>query len=561
VRHPVRHMNVTKSSYAHGVSSTPLLGETIGGCLDDVARTQPQSDAVVSRHQGVRLNYHELHAAATRLARSLLASGVQRHDRVGIWSSACSEWMVVQYSAAKIGAVLVTINPAYRQAELERALAQVGVSLLIVGQRSATSPPASGITRQIRLPDLRNVVCMGAGGDPDTVEWTEFAARAERVSDADLSAREAEVSCDDPALILFTSGTTGQPKGVVLSHHSIVNGGFFVGRHLGLTSHDRICQPLPLYHVLGCVAANVAALTHGSTIVLPSDTFDARRCLDAIQEERCTAIYGVPTMFIAQIEHPEFSRYRLDTLRTGVVSGASCPAMVMRRMIEEMHLPEITVGYGMTEISPILYTAPDDALDDRVTTAGTVQPHVECKIVDPATGRIVPRGIIGELCARGYGLMRGYWNDVDATAAAIDRGRWMHTGDLAVMRPDGYMSIVGRLKDVVIRGGENVSPREIEEVLHRHPKVQDAYIVGVPDREYGEEICAWIRLRNTDSASPDEFRQYCRERLAAHKIPRHVYFTSDFPTTPSGKVQKFRLRELAVDRLRGSGATTAMTDM
>lgn len=541
------------------MSTAPLLSDTVGERLDHAARMHSHNEAVVSRHQGLRLQYHELHAQVTRIARSLIASGVQRGDRVGIWTGGCCESIVIQYATATIGAVWVPINPAYRLPELERAINQVGVSLLIVGRRSATSSPP-GIPRGSELPHLHTVVAIGNIGNPDALEWPAFVARAERVSDAQLRARTVEVTCDDPALILFTSGTTGHPKGVVLSHHSVVNGGFSVGHHLGLTAHDRICQPLPHYHVLGCVAANIAALTHGSTIVLPSDVFDARRCLEAIQDERCTATYGVPTMFIAQMEHPEFSRYRLDTLRTGVVSGASCPATVMRRIIEDMYLPEITVGYGMTEMSPILFTARDAAVDDRASTAGTVRPHIECKIVDPATGRILPRGAIGELCARGYGLMRGYWNDVDATVAAIDGDGWMHTGDLAAMREDGHVSIVGRLKDVVIRGGENVSPREIEELLHRHPKVQDAYIVGVPDREYGEEICAWVRLRDTGPVSPDELRQYCRERLAPHKIPRHVYFTSAFPTTPSGKVQKFRLRELALDRLSGGDGATAMSD-
>jgi fatty-acyl-CoA synthase len=335
-----------------------------------------------------------------------------------------------------------------------------------------------------------------------------------------------------------------------------MNGGFFVGQRLRYIPGDRLCQPLPLYHVLGCVAANVAAMTHGCAVVLPSEFFDARQCLEAIEQERCTAVYGVPTMFIAQLEHRDFARYQLDSLRTGVISGASCPEDVMRRIIDEMHVREITVGYGMTEMAPILYTAVDDSVTDRVSTAGTVQPHVECKIVDPANGRIVLRGVVGELCARGYGRMLGYWGDAAATATIVDRAGWLHTGDLAVMREDGYVAIAGRLKDLIIRGGENISPREIEELLHRHPQVQDAYVVGVPDREYGEEICAWVRLRDGQALSADELRRHCRADLAVHKIPRYVCFATEFPTTPSGKVQKYRLRELATAQLGLAAASS-----
>jgi fatty-acyl-CoA synthase len=549
-------------SYAHGLSTTPLLAETVAECLDRIATEHPAAEAIVSRQQGIRLTYSELRAQAVTAAGALIASGIEPGDRVGVCSAGCVEWLIMQHAAARVGAVVVGINPAYRANELEYVLAHAGIALLLVGRRFAGNDPMARLLEVLRrgtppsgpvecpaLPSLRTIVGLGATGDPQGLSWTDFTARATGPTEERVRARRAAVSIDDPALILYTSGTTGRPKGVILSHHNVINGGFFVGERLRYTCGDRLCVPLPLYHVLGCVAAGVAALTHGAAIVLPGASFDARLCLEAIDQERCTAIYGVPTMFLAQLEYPDRHRYQVTSLRTGVVSGASCSPDLMRRIIDEMHLPEITVGYGMTEVAPVLYTAIDDSLANRVSTAGTVQPHIECKIVDPASGHIVPRGMAGELCARGYCVMRGYWKDTAATDAVIDESGWIHSGDLAVMRHDGYVSIVGRVKDVVIRGGENVSPLEIEDRLRRHPKVRDAYIVGVPDREYGEEICAWVRLRDAAAVSPEALRQYCRAHLASHKIPRYVCFASEFPMTPSGKIQKFRLRELAQAQL------------
>lgn len=550
------------SSYAHGTSTTPLLGETLAECLDRIAAEHPAAEAIVSRQQGTRLTYAELRAQSVTLARSLIATGIEPGSRVGVCSAGCVEWLIMQQAAARVGAVLVGINPSYRAAELEAVLAHAGISLLVVGRRFGGNepmarvlellrqrPPRSGRIECAALPLFRTLVALGAENGAEYPSWADFAARADGATEESVQARSAAVTVDDPALILYTSGTAGRPKGVLLSHHNVVNGGFFVGERLRYTSADRLCVPLPLYHVLGSVAASIAALTHGAAVVLPGATFDAQLCLEAIDRERCTAIYGVPTMFLAQLDHPDRRQYRLTSLRTGVISGASCPPVLMRRILDEMHLPEITVGYGMTEMAPILFTAIDDSLADRVSTAGTVQPHVECKIVDPASDRIVRRGMAGELCARGYCVMRGYWKDAAATDAVIDEAGWMHSGDLAIMRDDGYVSIVGRLKDLVIRGGENVSPREIEELLQRHPKVAEAYVVGVPDRKYGEEICAWVRLREDGAASCDELRQYCRAHLAPYKIPRYVCFASDFPTTASGKVQRFRLQELATARL------------
>lgn len=543
-------------SYAHGTCPTALLGESVADCLDRIADGHPDAEALVSRHQQIRVSYAAFRVEATRIAQGLLAIGVEAGDRVALWSFPCAEWLIAQYAVAKIGGVLVGLNPAYRAQDLEYALARLGVTVLLVGCRVGANDLMAIVKELVpdRVPSLRTIVSLGADVERGALPWNDLARRSADVTEEQVHARQAAIGFDEPAMILYTSGTTGRPKGVVLSHHNVTNGGFFVGEHLRYTTRDRICQPLPTYHVLGCVAANVAGLTHGAALVLPSPTFDARRCLETIEQEQCTAIYGVPTTFIAMLEHPGFASGRFDSLRTGVVSGAPCPAEVMRRIIDDMHVREITVAYGMTEMAPILFTATGDSLDNHRSTAGTVQPHVECKIVDPASGRVVPRGVAGELCARGYCAMRGYWDDREATEAAIDRNGWMHSGDLAVMRHDGYVSIVGRIKDIVIRGGENVSPFEIEERLRRHASVSDACIVGVPDRIYGEEICAWIRLRHGETATVDELRQYCCRYLAPHKVPRYVYFTTDFPTTPSGKVTKSRLRELAAERLAGAQA-------
>lgn len=554
-------------SYAHGGSTTPLLGATLGNMLANAAASQRHAEAIVAPQTGQRMTYRELHDVVHEVARGLLALGVAAGDRVGVASPSCVEWIVVQFASAAIGAVLVPLAPTARPPEMAYALEHVGVSVLFTGRRTgprdvvatlaelipALASSAPGAWCSERVPQLRTVVSLGPSDLPGVVAWEELARRGRLVSDDAVAACGAGIDLDDAALILYTSGTTGRPKAVTLSHHSVVNGGHAVGQRLRLASDDRMCLPLPLHHVLGCVAGVVAAVTHGAAIVLPAERFDAQRCLEAVAGERCTAIYGVPTMFIAQLERLDATRYRLDSLRTGVVSGAGCSPALMQRIVEELHAPEITVGYGMTEMAPILYTAPDDPLDIRATTAGRVQPHVECKIVD-AGGRIVPRGVAGELHARGYCVMRGYWNDADATAAVLDRNGWMRSGDLAVMREDGCVSIVGRLKDLIIRGGDNIAPREIEALLQTHPRVRDAHVVGVPDHEYGEEVCACVQLTDGPPLSADELRRYCRSHLTAHKIPRYVFFVTDFPKTSSGKVMKSQLRELAAATVARDGA-------
>jgi fatty-acyl-CoA synthase len=555
-------MRAMLHSYVSGPSDRPLLGETIGACLDQIAGSHGSSDAVVSCHQAIRYTYAELRREAELIARGLMALGVQAGDRVGIWSPNRAEWMVTQYAAAKAGAILVNVNPAYRLRELEYALGQSGVRVLIAARRFRTTDYVAMLTELTgplgpparrqptdRLPALEAVVLLDQSESPG-LTWQALRAMADEVPEARLREREAALQFDDPVNIQYTSGTTGHPKGATLSHHNILNNGFFVGERLRYTSRDRVCVPVPLYHCFGCVLGNLAALTHGSAVVLPSESFDAEACLQAVEQECCTSIYGVPTMFIAELEHPKVAQYRLDTLRTGIMAGSPCPVEVMRQVIARLNMREVTICYGMTETSPVSFqSAVDDPLEARVSTIGSILPHLECKIFDAATGAVTPRGEPGELCARGYAVMLGYWNDPDATAAAIDRARWMHTGDLAVMREDGYVNIVGRLKDMIIRGGENVYPREIEEFLHTHPAVGDVQVIGVPDPHYGEEVCAWVRLREGATLSADELRHYCRGQIATYKIPRYVRFSSEFPLTVTGKVQKFRMREIMIEEL------------
>jgi fatty-acyl-CoA synthase len=538
-------------SYAHGTSEKPLLGETIGACLDRIAGRFGERDALISCHQRIRFTYGELHREVERVACGLLSRGVERGDRVGVWSSNCAEWLIAQYALAKVGAIMVNINPAYRLRELEHALSQSGVSVLIAAQAFRGANYIEMLEQVVpKLSSLKTLVYLGASRAGSGMMWDDLLAGASAVPISQLREREALLQFDDPVSIQYTSGTTGNPKGAMLSHHNILNNGFFVGEQIHYSPDDRICVPVPFYHCFGCVLGNLAALTHGSAVVLPSESFDTEACLRTVQEERCTSLYGVPTMFIAQLDHPAFSRYRLDSLRTGIMAGAPCPVEVMRQVIERMHMPEVTICYGMTETAPVSFqSSPHDRIEARVSTIGTVHPHVECKIVDPQTGQIVPRGQRGELCTRGYLVMLGYWNDAKATTAAIDGARWMHTGDLAIMREDGYVNIVGRLKDMIIRGGENIYPREIEEFLYTHPKISDIQVIGVPDKKYGEEVCAWIRLREGQHATEDEIRDYCRGKIATFKIPRFIRFTTEFPMTVTGKIQKFRMREQMVKEL------------
>ena len=548
-------------SYVHGQSNTGLLGETIGQCFDRIVSRFPNHDALVSCHQELRFTYTQLHAEVERAARGLLSLGVNRGDRVGIFSPNCVEWPISQYAAAKVGAILVNINPAYRLRELGYALRQSGVSVLVAA-RHFRSADYAAMVRELRpeLPELAHVVYLGIGSEQGDWSWADLIERGDALPESSLRAREATLQFDDPINIQYTSGTTGSPKGATLSHHNILNNGYFIGETLAYTERDRICLPVPYYHCFGCVLGSLAALTHGSAVVLPGESFDAEAALRAIEIERCTSLYGVPTMFIAELDSPAFSRYCLDSLRTGIMAGSPCPIEVMRKVIDRMHMPDVTIAYGMTETSPVSFqSAMDDPVERRVSTVGSIHPHLECKLIDPQTGEVVPRGHAGELCTRGYAVMLGYWNDRAATDAAIDAARWMHSGDLAVMRDDGSVNIVGRLKDMIIRGGENIYPREIEEFLYTHPSVSDVQVIGVPDVKYGEEVCAWIRLRDGQSATIDEIRDFCRGQIATYKIPRYVRFTTEFPMTVTGKIQKFRMREISIVELGLTQATGMRT--
>jgi len=539
----------TQLSYSHGTSATALLGETIGENLRRVAAMFGGSEAVVDVPTGRRWTYQQFDADTDALARGLLAAGIEARDRVGIWAPNCAEWVLLQYATAKIGAILVNINPAYRSHELSYVLRQAGVRLLVSAEKFKTSDYRAMID-EVRedLDQLERVIYLG------TPEWdtllSPVAAEAVAAGPDALQQREAALAFDDPINIQYTSGTTGFPKGATLSHHNILNNGFFIGEMCAYTEPDRVCIPVPFYHCFGMVLGNLACTTHGACIVIPAPGFEPAATLRAAQDERCTSLYGVPTMFIAELGLPDFADYDLTTLRTGIMAGSPCPVEVMKRVVSEMHMSEVTIAYGMTETSPVsCQTRPDDDTERRVSTVGRVHPHVEVKIVNPDSGRVLPRGEPGEMCTRGYSVMLGYWNEPEKTAEAIDSARWMHTGDLAVMDAAGYLNIVGRIKDMVIRGGENVYPREIEEFLYTHPAIEDVQVIGIPDERYGEELCAWVKLRPGAELSPEEVRDYCSGKIAHYKIPRYVRFTPDFPMTVTGKVQKFKMRETSITEL------------
>ncbi|MEU1038896.1 AMP-binding protein [Streptomyces sp. NPDC005907] len=527
-------------SYAHGTSTTPLLGDTIGANLDRAVAAHPARDALVDVESGRRWTYAEFGAAVGEVARGLLAKGVLKGDRVGIWAVNCPEWVLVQYATARIGAIMVNINPAYRAHEVEYVLRQAGISVLIASQRHKGSDYRALVDRvRGKCPGLRETVYIG---DPS---WDALTAAAASVTEEQLLAREAGLSCDDPVNIQYTSGTTGFPKGATLSHHNILNNGYWVGRTVGYTEQDRVCLPVPFYHCFGMVMGNLGATSHGACIVIPAPSFDPSATLRAVQQERCTSLYGVPTMFIAELNLPDFATYDLSSLRTGIMAGSPCPVEVMKRVVAEMHMAEVSICYGMTETSPVsLQTRRDDDLEHRTGTVGRVLPHIEVKIVDPVDGVTLPRGSAGELCTRGYGVMLGYWDEPEKTAEAVDSGRWMHTGDLAVMRDDGYVEIVGRIKDMIIRGGENVYPREIEEFLYAHPKIADVQVVGVPHERYGEEVLACVIPRDPgDPLTLEELRSFCEGQLAHYKIPSLLRILESFPMTVSGKVRKIELRQ------------------
>jgi fatty-acyl-CoA synthase len=530
-------------SYSHGVSDVRLLGETIGANLERTAARFGDRDALVSCQQDVRLSYDEFDAAVNRVASGLIGAGIAKGDRVGIWAPNCAEWAIVQFATAKAGAILVNINPAYRTHEVEYALRQSGVTLLVSAPAFKTSDYRAMID-EVRggLADLQAVIYL------DSPDWQQLAATP--VDDGAVRERMDTLAFDDAINIQYTSGTTGFPKGATLSHHNILNNGYFVGELCDYTEADRVCLPVPFYHCFGMVMGNLGAVTHGACIVIPAPGFDPEATLRAVAAQRCTSLYGVPTMFIAELEHPDFASFDLDSLRTGIMAGSPCPVEVMKRVQRDMHMSEVAICYGMTETSPVsTQTRPDDSLERRVSTVGRPGPHVEVKIVDPKTGLVMPCGEPGEFCTRGYSVMLGYWNEPEQTAEAIDAGRWMHTGDLATMDEEGYCNIVGRIKDMVIRGGENVYPREIEEFLYSHPDVSDVSVVGVPDERFGEELCAFVVARPGASPTEDSIREFCRSRLAHYKVPRYVVFTDGFPMTVTGKIQKFKMREDAVGRL------------
>jgi fatty-acyl-CoA synthase len=537
------------TSYSSGVSDTPLLGDTIGANLDATVARFGDREALVDRPSGGRWTYAQFGAAVDELARALLAIGVAKGDRVGIWAPNCPQWMFVQYATAKLGAIMVNINPAYRRHELEYELNQSGVSVLFSATEYKTSDYRAMVedTRG-KCPDLRTVVYIGHPS------WDELIARAAQAGDGTLAERAATLSCDDPINIQYTSGTTGFPKGATLSHHNILNNGYFVGEMIAYTERDRVCLPVPFYHCFGMVMGNLGATSHGACVVIPAPTFDPAATLRAVQDEKVTSLYGVPTMFIAELGLPDFASYDLSSLRTGIMAGSPCPVEVMRRVMTEMHMAEVSICYGMTETSPVsTQTRRDDDVERRTATVGRVMPHVESKVIDPATGLTLPRGEAGELCTRGYSVMLGYWNEPDKTAEVIDAARWMHTGDLAVMREDGYLAIVGRIKDMIIRGGENIYPREIEEFLYSHPAIADVQVIGVPDDRYGEEVMACVILRDGGgSLSAEEVAAFCRGKLAHYKIPRYVRVVAEFPMTISGKVRKVEMREAAAAYLSGA---------
>jgi fatty-acyl-CoA synthase len=533
-------------SYANGTSQTPLLGQAIGENLERTVSQFGDREALVECATGRRWTYAQLNADVDEVARGLLGLGVAKGDRIGIWAPNCAEWVLVQYATAKLGAILVNINPAYRTHELRYALNQSGVSLLVAATAFKTSD-YQAMVDEVRpdSPALEQTVYIGGPS------WREMlSAGASQPAEA-VAERTATLAFDDPINIQYTSGTTGFPKGATLSHHNILNNGFFTTELINFSEVDRLAVPVPFYHCFGMVMGNLGCTSHGACAVIPAPAFDPKATLDAIQAERCTGVYGVPTMFIAMLGHPDFASYDLSSLRTGIMAGSPCPVEVMKRCVNDMHMSEVAIAYGMTETSPVsMQTRADDDLDRRTSTVGQVHPHVEVKIIDPESGRPVKRGEPGEFCTRGYSVMLGYWNEPDKTAEAIDAARWMHTGDLAVMRDDGYVNIVGRIKDMVLRGGENIYPREIEEFLHTHPDIEDVQVVGVPDERYGEELCAWVRLREgAEELTAEQVRRFATGKLAHYKIPKYILVVDEFPMTVTGKVRKVEMRERSTELL------------
>lgn len=544
-------------SYLSGVSEKPLIGETIGRYFDTICATYPDQNAVVSRHQNVSWSYAQLQTRVEQLAAGLHSIGLVAGDRLGIWAPNCWEWLATQYATAKIGVILVNINPAYRRAEIEYALNKVGCKALVTIPQLKTSnylailrgsapeleTAQPGELTAERLPSLRCVITLGDETHAGCFRFADILQKGALVDPSVLARIGEGLQFDDPINIQFTSGTTGSPKGATLTHHNILNNGFFVGEAIKLQSSDRVCAPVPLYHCFGMVMANLACLTHAACVVYPSETFDPLAVLQTVESKACTALYGVPTMFITMLGHAEFKNFNLSSLRTGIMAGSPCPIEVMKQVVSQMHMGEVTIAYGMTETSPVSFqSSTDEPLERRVATVGRIHPHLEVKIIDHE-GRIVPRGVKGEICTRGYSVMHGYWNDPSKTADVLDHAGWMHTGDLGIIDDEGYCNIVGRIKDVVIRGGENIYPREVEEFLYRHPKIQDVQVFGVPDLKYGEELCAWVILKPDTELDEDALRAFCQGQIAHYKIPRYINFVDSFPMTVTGKIQKFIMRD------------------
>lgn len=542
-------------SFVHGASEVPLMYSTLGTAFDEAAARWGEREALVVCHQNIRWTYAELKHQVDRFAAGLIELGLNRGDRIGIWAPNCAQWVVAQFATAKAGLILVNINPAYRSNELEYALGKVGCRALITADRFKSTDYLAMLRSLAlagdRLPELRHIIRIERGHEPGFIDWDYVLELTSSSALAKLHELQNQLQPEDPVNIQFTSGTTGLPKGATLSHLNILNNGYFVARAMRLSEVDRVCIPVPLYHCFGMVMGNLGAITHGAAMIYPGESFEAEATLRAIASESATALYGVPTMFIAELEHPTFARHDLSSLRTGIMAGAPCPIEVMQRVIQQMNMSQVTIAYGMTETSPVSFqSSVDDPIDVRVSTVGRVMPHVQVKIVD-SEGRCVPRGEQGELCTRGYSVMKGYWDDPEQTRAAIDSDGWMHTGDLAVIDAEGYAKITGRLKDMLIRGGENIFPREIEEFLYTHPKVLAVQVFGVPDVRFGEEVCAWIQLKAGQQATETEMRDFCKDRIAHFKIPRYVRFVADFPMTVTGKVQKYVMREQMIEILQG----------
>jgi fatty-acyl-CoA synthase len=561
-------------SYTSATSDTPLLGLTIGDLFDQTVEKYSDNPALISRHQHIRLTYRDLQTQVNQCAKGLMQLGVQKGQRIGIWSPNRAEWCITQFATSKIGAILVNINPSYRLNELEYVLNQSGCSALVIApvfktanytEMVATLAPElqtcePGNLLAARLPQLTTVIRLNSEKIPGMFSWDELLERGNAISDEQLYEEQCKQEFDDPINIQYTSGTTGFPKGATLSHHNILNNGYFVARLQNFTHEDKLCIPVPLYHCFGMVMGNLGCVTHGATMIYPSEGFEPLAVLQTVQEEKCTALYGVPTMFIAELDHPDFASFDLTSLRTGSMAGSPCPIEVMKKVNTLMNMREVEICYGMTETSPVsTQTRMDAPLDKRVSTVGVIHPHLEIKIIDPSTAQIVPIGTPGELCTRGYSVMLGYWNNPEATAGAIDQARWMHTGDLATMDEEGYINIVGRIKDLVIRGGENVYPREVEEYLYTHPKISDVQVIGVPDPKYGEEIMAWVKVKPGEQVTEEELKEFCRGQIAHYKIPRYIKFVDSFPMTVTGKVMKFQMREQSTNELGLQSAASIET--